>query len=284
MNIALACDRVLLPGSRRPISGRIQLGEKVVVLATDSRDGVAFCDGLANAEEGVYRYHQVFLPGGTPPPRVTVQARLKQIAGKQSHSPVVTDALIQAGLEDDRLSLARSVDRSQLCVGEALASPDPVVVFPYLLDLLSPWRLPSAVEALGKARTLVIATNRTEILSQMDTVVVLHQGGVAFWDSLDKLLRTVMPPSYRLVSNDHSAAAAVAERFRVVLRETEEGWEFSAPHGQELAAQMLTFGYGAIDAIVEKLPSLRQILDAVVEATEHGIPLPHRPRPKLKQT
>lgn len=265
-------DRVQLGPQKREISGEFHPLELVAVVSTDRESAGRLLTAI-EFDERVYRYARILAPQNAVAPRLTVQSLVAKVSGQSHTSMAVNQALVLAGMDHQRRDLARDRLGPRLELAQLLAVTADLVLAPYCFDQCSPWEIDPVFEALRGQKAAVYATNRLDLVELADRVIVLHESQVAFWGSLDQLRRAVLPPTYKLVANDASTARAIATSFEVELQETTDGWIFRAPDGQEIAAKLLTHGYGTVQAVIEKLPSLKLVLQAVIENAEFGIPL-----------
>ncbi len=281
MNEVVSLDRVRLTGTEKAWSAKISEGAWGGVLSTQAEFGsevVAWIGGSRNATHGnVYRRAETYIPITGELGRLTVLGALTKIAGKQNSASRISHALVAAGLEQARKQSVSSCSvelLERLQIAMALVSNANVVCLDFALDRLDPLRLKTVLDALRETpRTLVIATRRLDIVEQMDQVLILHEKGLAFHGTLDELRRSVMPVRYEVITTDRSTASAVAKRFKVSILETEHGFSYSAEQGQEIAAKLLTHGYGAVETVIEVLPTLSEAVHHVLENAATGLPL-----------
>lgn len=272
MESVAVLDRVALRPGGPEISLEIPAKSVTAVLSPDGASAARLLRAI-EAHERSYRTGEVFAPRTDFAPRMTVQAAVAKASEHSATSIEVSEALVHSGLANVRRELASAHAGPRLSLAQAIASPADLVLVPYSLDVATAWDSPSLLAALRRDRAVAFATVRLDLLEMADHVVVAHQDALAFAGTLDQLRRAVLPPTYKLVAKDASAARGLVESFRVSLTETDEGWVFRSDQGQAIAAKLLTHGYGRIEAVIERLPSLREALQAVIEHAEHGLPL-----------
>lgn len=264
---------------KREISGELHPLELVAVVSTDRESALRLLSAI-EFDERVYRYARIVAPQNAVAPRLTVQSLVAKVSGQSHTSMAVNQALVLAGMDHQRRDLARERPGPRLELAQLLAVSADLVLAPYCFDQCSPWEIDPVFDSLRGQKAAVYATNRLDLVELADRVIVLHESQLAFWGTLDQLRRAVLPPTYKLLANDASTAQAIATSFEIELQQTDDGWIFRAPCGQEIAAKLLTQGYGAVQAVIEKLPSLKQVLQAVIENAEFGIPLGSKARPR----
>ncbi|MBL8047210.1 MAG: hypothetical protein JNJ45_00880 [Chthonomonas sp.] len=278
MDALAVVDRITLRAGGREISGRLEVGSLVAVLSPQDATALRFLEALA-LDDRVFRYGRFATPATDFAPRMTVQAAVAKAGDLAVTRIEVSEALVLAGVDGIRRQHAREHKGPRLELAQAVTNRADLMILPYSLDTLTPWELEPVLAAVRGDRSVLVATRRLDVLELADTVIVLHEDQLAFWGSLDQLRRAVLPPTYRLVAKDASAARGIVESFRVQMTETPDGWVFRSEHGQEIAAKLLTQGYGRIEAVIERLPSLKDVLQAVIEHAERGVPLGRKSRP-----
>ncbi len=133
---------------------------------------------------------------------------------------------------------------------EPLSGDASLIILDSSLDGLDPWTVDGAFDLLrarlAQGAALVVATNRPDLISRFDAVVVLRDQVAVFAGSPADLLRSGPEQEVDVSTSDVSGARALAEPFVVTIREKEGGVLLQAQEGQSLAARLLLEGYGSV--------------------------------------
>lgn len=227
----------ILSGEEHPAEGALNITGRVVVAAT-----------------GLNQRHKV--------------QRLARPSGLGTAvSQVATEALMATRLWD-----LRNVAVSELTPGqraaaellEALVTPCELLVIDGHLDRLDPWALHSVLDYLHRLRSsgtaVVAATNRPDLISLFDALVVLKDKQVRFAGSVRDLLRNGPAHHVTVSTENQPATRALVGPFEVQVTQTEDGMCFRANEGQELAARLLRDGYGDVRFVVVRPPTVEDAL------------------------
>ena len=179
----------------------------------------------------------------------------------------IADVLAALGLWD-----ARNVALNKLTTGMVVAcdllpvllSDADVVLIDGHLDLIDPWALDGAFEEmfrLAEEKTaFLVATNRPELAERLGNIIVLVEGQPRYAGPVDKLVRSVEPTEIVVEADDLSTVTTMVEPFVTSARVSGRRLVLQAEDGQELAARLLTNGYGVVRSVVVKEPSLEEAL------------------------
>jgi len=179
----------------------------------------------------------------------------------------IADVLAALGLWD-----ARNVALHKLTTGMVVAcdllpvllSDADLVLIDGHFDLLDPWALDGAFEEmfrLAEEKTaFLVATNRPELAERLGNIIVLAEGQVRYAGTVDKLVRSVEPTEIVVETDDLSAVKTMVEPFVTAVRVSGRRLVLQAEDGQEVAARLLTNGYGLVISVVVKEPSLEEAL------------------------
>ena len=203
-----------------------------------------------------------------PPPAGVVcdAARVPSRQGARRHA-VSADALAALELWD-----ARNVHLSKLSQGMVVAcdllpvllSDDDIVLIDGHLDLLDPWALNGLFEELfhlaEEGTAFIIATNRPELAERLGNIIVLQEGQTKYAGTVDELVRSVEPTEIIVEADDLSTVRSMVEPFVTGVRISGRRLVMKAEDGQEVAARLLTQGYGVVHSVVIKEPSLEEAL------------------------
>lgn len=197
------------------------------------------------------------------------------IARKAAHArktEFVAEALMLTGLWDRREDPVENLSGSQRAACELLsciASEPCLMAIDGQLDRLDPWTLRSALHGLHKRLThgsaLVLATNRPELAVHFDHLVVLARSQVRFVGTLEELMREHAEASIEVQTKNQPGVRALVDPFEVSIRQTDTGLIIRAAEAQEIAARLLTEGYGDVKMVIVREPSIQDVLNEVVK-------------------
>lgn len=185
----------------------------------------------------------------------------------QANQRRIADALAALGLWD-----ARNQHLSKLTPGMIVAcdllpvllSDDDLVLIDGHLDHIDPWALDGVFEEMfhlaEEGTAFVVATNRPELAERLGNIIVLQEGQTKFAGTVDELVRSVEPTEIIVEADDLSTVTSMVEPFVTATRISGRRLVLSAEDGQEVAARLLTQGYGVVQSVVVKEPSLEEAL------------------------
>jgi ABC-2 type transport system ATP-binding protein len=183
----------------------------------------------------------------------------------------IADVLAALGLYD-----ARNVPLHKLTTGMVVAcdllpvllSDADLVLIDGHLDLLDPWALDGAFEELFRLAeektAFLIATNRPELAERIGNIIVLVEGQMKYAGTVDKLVRSIEPTEIVVEADDLSTVTTMVEPFVTAVRVSGRRLVLQADEGQEVAARLLTNGYGLVRSVIVKEPSLEEALIQLV--------------------
>jgi len=197
------------------------------------------------------------------------------IARKAAHSrktEMVAEALMLSGLWDQREETVDTLSGSQRAACEVLpclAAEPCLMAIDGQLDRMDPWTLQSVLHGLHKRMThgsaLILATNRPDLASHFDYLAVLAKSQVRFVGTLEELMREYAEAEIQVQTENQVGVRALVDSFEISIRQTPEGLVMRAAEGQQIAARLLTEGYGDVKLVVVKEPSIQDVLNEVVK-------------------
>lgn len=136
------------------------------------------------------------------------------------------------------------------------------------LDQLDPWSLKKVMEAFQKRLNvgygLIVVTNRPELAAFFDHLVVMQASGIRFVGTVEELLRQHGEARIEVETQNQSGVRALIAPFEISISETESGAILKAAEGQQLAARLLSEGYGDIKMVILKEPTIESALDELL--------------------
>ena len=197
------------------------------------------------------------------------RGKVAAVAKGTAH-PKANDLLAALGLAEVRsqpLTDLAPGHRAAIELLPLLLSGAPLLVLGGALDRLDPWAFAAAWEALRAARergaAALLTTDRAEIAAQCDTVVVLRDRTVRFAGRVEALRRLGPPHELTVTTERRMGVRALVSPFEVRIEETPEGLRMAAKDGQELAARLLTEGYGDVRYVVSRGPTVEEGLQGL---------------------
>lgn len=151
---------------------------------------------------------------------------------------------------------------------EPLAGDAEILFLDGLLDALDPWTFRSALDLvhthMAEGRTFVVATQRPDIIRELDHLIVVTDQQVKFAGSVDDLLRCGPPHRLDITTENAPAVRALVAPFEVSVTLQDDGLRLEAPEGQELAARLLLDGYGDVKYVIHRPPAIEEALRALL--------------------
>lgn len=201
--------------------------------------------------------------------RLTPQGWARRLAGKH-RTTGSAEALTACGLWDVRKSLISHLTPSQVAACEILPlllREGQLLLSDGGFDLIDPFVLDDAlalfVERLQRGAAAVVATHRPDVAETLGNMIALGSGGKVFVGTCSELRAQAAPNKLIVTTEDGSTVRAIAEPFAIDVQETEQGLEITCPDGQELAARLLTQGYGSVRMVTIRRPSIQDALKSL---------------------
>ncbi|MEZ0326443.1 MAG: ATP-binding cassette domain-containing protein [Fimbriimonas sp.] len=199
------------------------------------------------------------------PGALSRRSKVQSIAKNDASSDRASEALTITRLWDQRHAAVSELSTSQLAAAELLellAGDADLALIDGQLDLLDPWTLSSVLDSLKarKSMTFVVATHRPELLARVDALVVLKDQQVRFAGSPSDLLRHKNRHELTLTTENQPGVRAIASPFEVSIKSDGNEMKLSTAEGQELAARLLLEGYGDINLVASRPPTIEEAL------------------------
>jgi len=194
-----------------------------------------------------------------------------QVIAKNASTPEdsakIVHVLTSLGLWDVRQEPVSKLTSSQLVAIEllpCLLSDAGLVFIDGHLDVLDPWVLESVLEVIfelaGEGKAFLVATNQPSLAQRLGSLIVWRDSEARFAGTARELIRTSRPVELLVETSDASTVATMVEPFAIEVRPTEGGLIITTPDGQDLAARLLTHGYGSVKAVVVREISFTEAL------------------------
>lgn len=181
-------------------------------------------------------------------------------------------ALTATNLWDARQTPLSDLSPSQLAACELLAllaGSANLLAIDGQLDFLDPWALSGVLDLLRKrmadGATVVVATNRLDLLLEFDWLVVLKSSKIVYAGLTSDLRKLAGEEAVVVETANQVAVKAIGHSFQIDAEETDAGVVLRAPDGQELAARLLLQGYGDVRSVLLKKPDPSEAVRRLIE-------------------
>lgn len=198
--------------------------------------------------------------------RHTPQGLAKSVS-KRASSSRLTEVLSGLGLWEVRQTPVLQLPEEAIAACDLLPvflSDSPVAIIDGQLDRLDSWMRETALELVqvgrNDGRAFVISTNLLTIAQSLGWIVLVNGASPVFAGPVADLLRSTEPSELVVETDDPSTVSTMVEPFCISVRQVEGGVLLQADKGQELAAKLLTQGYGRVKAVILKEQSLASVL------------------------
>jgi ABC-type multidrug transport system ATPase subunit len=275
----LELDSLSLVGTGPALNLKVSVGQSLGVLGRAGAGKSQLLRVLHGAESPargrVHRPKDTVLTETLEPSRRMKPQQLAARSGGKQAAERGTEVLVATHLWDRRQDSLTDLTPSQVAACELLgplASDARMILVDGQLDRLDPWCLASTM-ALVKRRMaegaiLVVATHRPDIAAGLDALAVLDDRQIRFAGTPDELIRQTQPTRLVVRCQDQPGVRALVEPFEVRVRVVEDGLlEITARDGQQLAHRLLLEGYGNVEMVVLRPPSLEEALLALLGPT-----------------
>lgn len=271
MPVLVVRDLVLAPGARS-LSFELFAGDGYAVMGRSSSVKDAILDALKGKGKPV---------SGSLDPGDGPVCPLEREPGRR-HTPVSLakkygDSVTKADLAEvlSALGLWEARQTPVAHLSDALASAcDLVPVFVSNaswalvdgeMDRLDPWIRESAlglVEGqMKRGKAFVIGTHLSTVVDRLGQIIVAGPTSALFAGPVGEFIASYEPQSLVVETDDPTSVRTMVEPFSLAIKATKTGLLIQAHKGQELAAKLLTEGYGSVRSVIVKEPSL---LDALL--------------------
>lgn len=202
----------------------------------------------------------------------TTPAKCAALAGGSTSSASAGEALYLLQLEQVHNKPVAELSggvRAMCDLLPCLASNARLLLFDASFDTLDPWSLERALVCLRKrlqaGAAAVVVTGSARVAQMASLLLVLDRGTPRFLGTANDLLERSQLSEVTVKTHDQPGVRALVEPLQIKLEELKDGVRFTAPKGQELAAKLLLAGYGDVEAIVVRRPTLLEAIRTLVQ-------------------
>lgn len=270
MSEILGLEHLALRGDGPTLTLSVRAGQSLTIVGPSGAGKsrlIRTLAGIEKPEQGTVQLRgRAVLAGATPLPR---RAKVQSLARRSTADSAqrATEVLTATNLWDVRHLSVGELSPGQVAaleIVEPLVSEAEVAFFDGQLDLLDPWTLARTLEQIAEqakaGRTFVVATNRPDVVSRFEALVVLREETVRFAGLVQDLLRSGPPHVIEVSTENAPGVRALVAPFEVRVQSEPNGLRLEAPEGQELAARLLLEGYGDVKFLTVRPPTIDEAL------------------------
>jgi ABC-type multidrug transport system ATPase subunit len=267
----LVLDSLALAADGRSLSLEMFAGESYAVMGPSGSCKAKLLDVLIGRSKAVSGRVFFNKPAAKPASRefgrrLTPNTIARGLAKRASNSRLTT-VLSALGLWDVRHATVNTLDQAQLAACELLPVFFPENALALIdghLDTLDPWARETAIALLQDQRrdgcAFVVSTNLTTVATSLGNLIVYSGSSPVYAGPVADLIRSTLPSELVIETDDPSTVATMVEPFALSVRQTEHGLIVQADKGQEIAARLLTLGYGKVRSVLLREPTLAEAL------------------------
>lgn len=264
----------LIPGGRA-LSLDLQKSDSYAVMGPAGHGKSKLMDilcGLGKPADGRILFHEPATKPNTKEygRRITPQSVCKTLSKRASASRL-TQVLSALGLWEVRQSPIVNLDPEHVAACDLLPiffSETALAFINGQLDCLDPWVRESTLSLLESARqkgsVFIVATNLASIAERMENIIILKNNSPVYAGSVADLLRVTVPMELFVETDDTTTVSTMVEPFSLFVKQMQGGLLIQADKGQELAAKLLTIGYGKVKSVVLKEPTIQDAIRQLV--------------------
>ncbi len=187
--------------------------------------------------------------------------------GKRISSSQLSQVLSQLGLWDVRqVPILHLPDEAIAATSliPVFLSESPVAIIDGTLDLLDFWMRDHALEIIHqhrkRGRSFIVQSHLIKVVMSLGSLILFRNESPIYAGSVDNLVRSAAPTHVVVETSDPTTAQSMVESFAISVKKTQSSIEYVADKGQELAAKLLTHGYGSVRAVIVEEPDLSKII------------------------
>ncbi len=263
-------DAALTDGGKRA-TFQIRSGEMAAVMGEAASGKTFLLDAVVGRDKARRGHIGVSAPvrsAGLGRRRGSPMALARAAQGRTHEAGRTMQCLNACGLFGERETPLSHLSSSQVAavsILEVLCSRDEIGVFDGHLDALDPWAQESILsfclaQAEAEGRCFLAATNQPDLAEHMDKVIVVRDGGVAFFGSPRELVDSLGETRLEVEAHDGTVVQSLAEELRLSVEISEGRMVIRTGEPEAEAARLLRAGFGSIRSLVTVRPSFREAL------------------------
>lgn len=274
MNPLVVLDRVSLAPQGPTVDLQLFPGQSVAVMGPPGSGKSRLIELLSKGgapSQGRASLEGTGARSGFEPGRKLTPRRIAQSAHTGSSNALVAEALYSTNLHEFMDEPIESLSGSRLRACEVLpclASRATVLLMDSVLDSLDIWtfeRVWSLIRRrLSSGSACVISTHRAEVAARCDYLLLLASGVPRFLGEPEEFVESQSRSEIKVRTRSQKGVEAICDPFQIRADERKGEVAFSAPKGQELAARLLCEGYGDVEMVLLRKPTLAEALQSAL--------------------
>lgn len=274
MNPSIVLDRASLSPQGPTVDLRLYPGQSLAVMGPPGSGKSRFLDLLARGgapSQGKSSVEGAATRSGFEAARKLTPRKIAQSAPEGTSNALVAEALYAANLHEfmDEPIEALSGSRARACeLLQCLSSRARVLLIDSSLDPIDPWtfeRVWSLIRRrLSGGSVCVLATHRAEIATRCDYLLLLSKGTPRFLGEPEEFVASQIQSEVRLRTRSQEGVESICDPFSITANEEDGEVRFSVAKGQEIAARLLCEGYGDVEMVLLRKPTLAEALQSAL--------------------
>lgn len=259
----------LTSGSRK-LSLDVYPGEAYAVMGRAASGKSHFLDVIGQevkpADGTIDIFNELHIISSSERKRSTPWTILKKLQ-KEIDQTEVVQVLNALNLLNDRDTMLSRLSVGQVAACDLLPiffGKSDIYLIDGQLDCLDPWTLESVLEMLqaklAEDKVLLVATARPEIAEAFGNLILMKNSEAVFAGTVEELIESLGPLQITVEAEDPSTIKTVVEPFTVSAFVSPGRLEITSNKSQELAAKLLTEGYGNVKTVVMRERTLADCL------------------------
>lgn len=267
-------EALSLSASGRTLSAEIFPEESYAVMGPSQSGKTQFLKVLAENEKPIRGTAKVNGPVSQAHDkeysRRATPATLAKTFSKGTETSQIVQVLTSLNLWELKDQLVQKLTPSQIVLTDLLPcflSESQLVVIDGHLDYIDPWTLEDVLDLIeaykAQGKSFVVATSRPDIAERLENIIVFKAGVPKFIGTIKELVESSQPVSMTVHVDDSSTVLNVVDPFVVSISATKKMIELTSHQGQELAALLLTKGYGNVKSIIIRPQTIEEALKSI---------------------
>ncbi len=259
----------------RTLTAQIQNGEKYAVMGPIASGKSWFLQCIAQSEKpergSITLNSEVAMASEKEYGRRATAANLARAFAKGLESGKVVEVLTHLKLWDIKDQLVHKLTPGQIVLVDLLPcflSESETILIDGHLDFIDPWTLEDILELIEaqsiQGKAFFITTSRADIAEALGNLIVLKSGTPKFAGTVQELIKSSDPLTLHVELDDPSTVLSMIDPFVIYAKAGKKQIELSSHQGQELAAKLLTYGYGNVKSVVMRTQTVEEAIKSII--------------------